>query len=175
MVSFQRTKREDFYTHYFIGVLAYVVISRHFILKLIIWRLSSWETIISPNFIDWCIKSFLNKLYTPKVMVQNAPKRNIFVKLLFLGSTSFQIRKKLQKLFSDKLTSCSLKIVFTSPVTVKSFFTFKDKLPKVLLSGLVWWLQCYLLRKDQTPFSSPNLWTFRHFTCHWKKGKDWQE
>ena len=45
-VSFQRTKREDFYTHYFIGVLAYVVISRHFILKSIIWRLSSWKTII---------------------------------------------------------------------------------------------------------------------------------
>ena len=35
-VSFQRTKREDFYTHYFIGVLAYVVTSRHFILKLTI-------------------------------------------------------------------------------------------------------------------------------------------
>ena len=34
--SFQCTKREDFYTHYFIGVLAYVVISRHFILKLTI-------------------------------------------------------------------------------------------------------------------------------------------
>ena len=33
---FQRTKREDFYTHYFVGVLAYVVASRHFILKLII-------------------------------------------------------------------------------------------------------------------------------------------
>ena len=39
-VSFQRTKRGDFYKHYFIGVLAYVVISRHFILKLITWRLS---------------------------------------------------------------------------------------------------------------------------------------
>ena len=30
------TKREDFYTHYFIGVSAYDVILRHFILKLII-------------------------------------------------------------------------------------------------------------------------------------------
>ena len=29
-VSFQRTKREDFYTHYVKGVLAYVVISRSF-------------------------------------------------------------------------------------------------------------------------------------------------
>ena len=78
------------------------------------------------NFIDSCIKSFLNKLYTPKVVVPSAPKRNVFVKLPLLGSTSFQILKKLQKLFNDKLTSCNLKIVFTSPVRVKSFFTFKD-------------------------------------------------
>ena len=39
------------------------------------------------NFIDWCIKSFLNKLYTPKAVVPNIPKRNVFVKLPFLGST----------------------------------------------------------------------------------------
>ena len=97
----------------------------------------------SPNFTDSCIiKSFLNKLYTPKVKVQNLPERNVFVKLSFFGSTSFQIRKKLQKLFSDKLTSCNLKIVFTSPVRVKTFFTFKDKLPKMLLSGLVYKYKC---------------------------------
>ena len=75
-------------------------------------------------------------------MVPNVPKRNVFVKLPFLGSTSFQIRKKLQKLFSDKLMSCNLKIVFTSPVRVKSFFTVKDKLPKMLLSGLVYQYKC---------------------------------
>ena len=38
--------------------------------------------------------------------------------------------------------SCNLKIVFTSPVRVKSFFTFKDKLPKMLLSGLVYQYKC---------------------------------
>ena len=47
------------------------------------------------NFIDSCIKSFLNKSYTPKLMVPNVPKRNVFIKIPFLGSTSFQIRKKL--------------------------------------------------------------------------------
>ena len=109
------------------------------------------------NFIDSCIKSFLNKLYTPKVVVPNIPKRNVFAKLPFLGSTSFQIRKKLQELFSDKLTSCNLKIDFTSPVRVKSFFTFKDKLPKMLLSGLVYQCKCggcnaTYYWKDQTPF-----------------------
>ena len=89
-----------------------------------------------------CIKLFPNKLHTPKVIVPNVPKRNVFVKLPFLGSTSFQIRKKLQKLFSDKLTSCNLKIVFTSPVRVKSFFTFKDKLPKMLISGVFYKYKC---------------------------------
>ena len=75
-------------------------------------------------------------------MVLNVPKRDVFVKLLLLGSTSFQIRKKLKKLLRDKLTFCSLKIVFTSPVRVKSFFSFKDKLPKMLLSGLVHKYKC---------------------------------
>ena len=95
-----------------------------------------------PNFIDSCIKSFLNKLYTPKVIVQNVPKRNVFVKLLLLGSTSFQIWKKLQKLFNDKLTSCNLKIMFMSPVRIKTFFIFKDKLLKMLRSGLVYKYKC---------------------------------
>ena len=90
------------------------------------------------NFIDSCIKSFLNKLYIPKVVVLNVPKRNVYVKLPFLGSTLFQIRKNLQELFSDKLKYCNLKILFMSPVRVKSFFTFKDKLPKMLLSGPVY-------------------------------------
>ena len=94
------------------------------------------------NLIDSRIESFLNKLYTPKVVVPNVPKRNVFVKLSFLGNISFQIQKKLQKLFSDKLTSCNLKIVFTPPVRVKSFFTFKDKLPKMLLSGLAYQYKC---------------------------------
>ena len=75
-------------------------------------------------------------------MVLNVPKRKVFVKLPFLGSISFQIQKKFQKLFSNKLTSFNLKIVFTSPVRVKSFFTFKDKLPKILLSGLAYQYKC---------------------------------
>ena len=72
-VSSQRTKREDFYTHYFIEVLAYFVISRHF-------KTMLTKNNYPLNFIDLCVKSFLNKLYTPKVVVPNKPKRNVFVK-----------------------------------------------------------------------------------------------
>ena len=63
--------------------------------------------------------------------------------ILLLSYRSWKVlRKKPQKLVSDKVTSCNLKIVFTSPVRVKSFFTFKDQLPKILLSGLVYQYKC---------------------------------
>ena len=73
-------------------------------------------------------------MYTPKVIIQNVPKRNVFFKLSFFGSSFKKIPqklKKLPKLFTDKLTSCNLIIVFVSAFRVKSFFTFKDKLPKM--------------------------------------------
>ena len=54
-------------------------------------------------------------------MVPNVPKRTVFVKLPFLGNTSFQIRNKLQKLFSNKLTSWNLKIVLRYPLESKLF------------------------------------------------------
>ena len=106
----------------------------------------------TPNFIDSCTKSFFNKLYTPKVYVQNVPKWKVFVKLPFLGSTSFQVQKRFQISFNDNLASCNLKIVLASPIAVKCFFTFTDK-----------------------SFYSPNLGTFRHFTSDWEKGKNWQQ
>ena len=37
----------------------------------------------------------------------------------------FQIQKKLQELFSKEITPCYLNILFTSPVSVKSFFIVK--------------------------------------------------
>ena len=96
-VLFQRTKSLDFHIHYFLGVLAYFVVSRHFIWKSIIED-NAHGKYYRPNFIDSYFKSFLNKLYTSKVIVQSVPKRNVFVKLPFLGSILFQIQKKLQKL-----------------------------------------------------------------------------
>ena len=124
------------------------------------------------NFIDSCIKLFLNKLYTPKVMVPNIPKSNVFVKWPLLGSASFQIRKKLQKLFCDKLTSCNLKIVFASPFRIKSFFTFKDKLLKMLLSGLVYKYKC---GGCNATYYGKTKRHFRHVTSDWKKDKDGQQ
>ena len=91
-----------------------------------------------------------------------------------MRSTLFQIRKNPKKLFSDKLTSCNLEIVFTSPVRGKSFFTFKDKLPTMLLLGLAYKYKCGgwnanyygMTKRHIMVWPSPNLLTFRHFTIN---------
>ena len=54
--------------------------------------LKSAETLLKDSS---KFKNILNKSYAPKLMVPNVPKRNVFIKIPFLGSTSFQIRKKL--------------------------------------------------------------------------------
>ena len=123
-VSFQRTKNEDFYRHYFIGVLTYVLISRSFIWKSIIWKLSSERTItlwivliraLIHFFTTWIQIKFLSRI-----------EKGCFCKAIFLWK--HQIWKKLQKLFTDKLRSSNLKIILASPVRVKIFFTFIDLL-----------------------------------------------
>ena len=62
--------------------------------KLFDFEIDHFKTVLIKNnhplnLIDTCIKSFLNKLYTPKVMVQSVHKRNGFVKLPFLGWEEF--------------------------------------------------------------------------------------
>ena len=58
---------------------------------------------ILPDFIDFRIKKFLNKLYTKKQVYLTAEKKRLLIVLPFLGSLSFKIRKR--------LTSC-LKNIF---------------------------------------------------------------
>ena len=86
----------------------------------------------------YVLRDFLRTCLHLNLLFRTYLKGICSVKLPFLESTSFEIRKKFQKLFTNKLTSCNLKIVFTSYIWVKSFFRFKHKLPKMLLSGLVY-------------------------------------
>ena len=119
--QFQCTQNEDFYTYYFKGVLMYAVISRHFIRKFIIWRLMSEKTVILRILWIYVLSHFLLlfiqlrfffRMYLKGMFLLSCRslevlrfkiERDVFVKLPFLGSTSFQIRKKLQKLSLDHL------------------------------------------------------------------------
>ena len=76
------------------------------------------------------------------LMARRKPLCQRFCEVAILGKYFASNSNEASKLFTVKLTSCNLKIGITSPVRVKSFFTFTGKFPKILFSGLVYKRKC---------------------------------
>ena len=83
---------------------------------------------ITPYFFITCIQL---KLLFPTYL-----KGIYFIKFLFFGSISVQILKMLQKILTYNWMSCNFKFISAKPITIKRFFIFKYKLPKMFLLGL---------------------------------------
>ena len=64
------------------------------------------------------------------------------VVLPFLGTASWKVKNELIKTFKKNVPFCNLKIVFKTGNRLASFFPFKDKLPKSLLSGVIYQFTC---------------------------------
>ena len=98
IVSFQRAKRGVSYTHYFIGVLAYVVISKHFI----------WKSFFTfKDELPQMILSGLHKyLSVASVMLPVIVKPNAILKTKFVNIQVFHISlEKKVKIGNIELTA----------------------------------------------------------------------
>ena len=110
-------------------------------------EVSNLKSILSKNkypsyVIDFCVRRFLNKIYQPKVTTLTVPKRELFITLPFLGPHSLQLRTRLSRFLHDKLPHCTVRFVFKSTSRLHSFFHFKDRISKLLRSGLVYKFKC---------------------------------
>ena len=96
-----------------------------------------------PNkVVDFCIRNFINKIFQVKEAVATVPKKPYLVLLPFLGTLSLQIRTKIEKSLTEILPHCDPKVIFRSTRRLSNCFSFKDRLPKSLLSGLVYKFKC---------------------------------
>ena len=89
------------------------------------------------DLIDKCIKEFLDKILTPKPVVSTVPKKQLIITLPYLGKLSLQIRTRINRIMKNKLPYCNVQFVFQTKCKISNFFTFKDKIPLVLRSGIV--------------------------------------
>ena len=94
------------------------------------------------KFVDRCIYSFFNKLYEKKKLIHTVPKLDLMIVLPFLGTTSWKVKNELIKTFRKNVPFCNLKVVFKTGNRLSSFFPFKDKFPKSLLSGVIYKYTC---------------------------------
>ena len=85
----------------------------------------------------------------------------------YFGS-NLKLWNKIQKLFTKKIISCNLKIIFLSAIAVKGFYTFKEKLPKMLHSGPIYKYKCGYYGKTKSHFK---VWICEHFGISHLSGK----
>ena len=94
------------------------------------------------QFIDRCIKHFLQKLYVTKAIQDTVSKKQLLIVLPFLGAQSFLVRKRLQSCIRNTIPYCSLRTVSQSKTRLSSLFRFKDITPKEISSHLVYKFTC---------------------------------
>ena len=93
------------------------------------------------NLFCKCIKDFLDTILAPKPIVSTLPKKNLVVALSYLSKLSLQIRTRINCIMKNKLPYCNIRFLFQTKWKVTNFFTFKDKIPSFLGSGIVYKFQ----------------------------------
>ena len=96
----------------------------------------------SSNIIDKCINKFLMNKFTSKPQIHQCKRKEITLTIPFLGTASLVLRSNLMKMLPKSFPYCKLRVVFKSSNRLSNYFNFKDKIPKSLLSGVVYRYQC---------------------------------
>ena len=94
------------------------------------------------SFIDNCFKRFVDKLFIKRLQLITVEKKTLLLSLPYLGKISLQTRTKLRKSLKGLLNSCELQIVFKSQRRLLNVFRFKDRLPRDIVSGVVYKYTC---------------------------------
>ena len=68
----------------------------------------------SERFIDKCVKTFLNKVFIPKQIIQTAEKKQVTIVLPYMGMILTELKVKLQKTFIQLLPACDLRVIFNN-------------------------------------------------------------
>ena len=82
------------------------------------------------NFIDKCVKTFLDKIFIEKNVFSVAQKKELVCVLPFIDKKYLQLRSRLVKSIHQNLKFCSLNVIFQSPCKLRTLFKFKDSLDK---------------------------------------------
>ena len=78
----------------------------------------------------------------PKPAVSTVLKKDLVIALSYLGKLSLQIRTRINRIMKNKLPYFNIQFVFQTKCKIVNFFTFKDKIPSFLRSGIVYRFQC---------------------------------
>ena len=132
------------FTYFFIIVQSFMICSNY---ELIINEIEELKVIWLKNafprrVIERLIKSFFDKIFITKNVVHTVAKKNLIITLEYLGKDSLEVKKRLEKIINEQIPFCKVNVVFSSNKKLRSFFSFKDKIPKHLRSLVLYRFKC---------------------------------
>ena len=123
---------------YYTGHSNFDQILNVFVRKLTIFEYKGYP----KNFVDFCIKKYLGKVFIKKKVVLRASKKELICVLPFLGKKSMQLRTRLVNSIESNLKFCKLKVIFQSRCKLNSLFHYKDSLQQIIPSDIVYRYMC---------------------------------
>ena len=88
------------------------------------------------------VKKFLDNVFKPKTLNYDVPKKLVYVSLPYMGNFSSSVRKELSSCLSNLYPYVKFHFVFKNPMTIGSLFRFKDALPDLMRSCIVYEFTC---------------------------------
>ena len=94
-----------------------------------------------PSFlVDKFLKDFLNNKFYPSQRNSNVPKLIMYASIPFIHSTDF--KKQLRNVITKTFPAIDIRLVSKNPKTLGSLFPYKDKLPTLMRSLVVYSFSC---------------------------------
>ena len=92
--------------------------------------------------IDTCIRSVLNKLVHTAAPTPTVPRKVITLNLPFTGKHGTVVGNKLVKFMRQLFPMAKLRVVYSPTFKIGKLFKFKDEIPHMLLSMVVYEFRC---------------------------------
>ena len=94
------------------------------------------------KLIDYCIRSYLDKIFSPRPKISLTPKKVIYFCLPYTGQHRLQTSTQIRKLCSSAFPQLSIRFVFRPCLRLTHFFSFGDRIPKSLRSRMANLFKC---------------------------------
>ena len=96
-----------------------------------------------PTFLfSKILRLFMNENFEPKPVYTTVDKDVRYIKLPFVGHSSYDVRKKLQNILKHTFPQIRFQFVFVNSFTIGSLFKERSSLPVDLSSGSVYLFSC---------------------------------
>ena len=87
------------------------------------------------------VKNFLNRIFVPKAITYDVPKKLMYVSLPYSFSSD-HVKRELTACLTKLYPYVKFHFVFKNPLTIGSLFKFKDSLPELMRSSTVYLYTC---------------------------------